>query len=59
MKKSFIPIKFICKCGCTTREFVWSDNKKAKCGNCGEELNETNIPKVEQTTAIRTPTKNR
>lgn len=54
-----MPKTFICKCGTYNMDYVWSDNIKSSCKNCGEELNETNIPKVEQSTAIRTPTKNR
>lgn len=58
MKKSFIPKTFICECGIHTKEYVWSNELKAKC-KCGKKLDHTNIPKTESAAAIRTPTKNR
>lgn len=59
MKKSFAPKTFLCKCGTYNIDYVWSDNIKTECTNCGKKLDHTNIPKTEAATAIRTPTKNR
>lgn len=62
MKNSLIPKVYYCKCGASTKEYVWLKDlkdKKFKCKDCSAELGYDNIPKINSATAIRTPTKNR
>ena len=51
-----------CKCGATTKEYVWDnelEKTKVKCNDCSKLLNHKNLVKVNQAASIRTPTKNR
>lgn len=53
-----------CKCGATTKEYVWEndlDKTKVKCSECSKLLTNKNLLKVitNQAASIRTPTKNR
>ena len=53
-----------CKCGATTKEYVWDnelEKTKVKCNDCSKTLNHKNLVKsiTNQAASIRTPTKNR
>lgn len=62
MKNSLEPKVYDCKCGARTKYYVWSSelkDMKINCIECSAELGVEDITKVEQSAAIRTPTKNR
>ena len=53
-----------CKCGATTKEYVWDnelDKTKVECSDCSNVLSSKDLLKESknQAASIRTPTKNR